>query len=121
MDAAEAERSHSHSSRIKAPPLVSWLALAIACAVFSIHTLRRSWTEIHTDFPNYYTAAVLARRGLPLQRYYDSVWFQRQMNYVGWGMQLGGYIPHTPLTLLPVLPLSTLPPMAAAPANAKPD
>ena len=69
--------------------------------------------QVETDFPNYYTAAVLARRHMPLQRFYDWRWFQRQMNYTGTERQLGGYIPQTPLTMVPFLPLSGLAPQAA--------
>ena len=71
------------------------------------------WTRSTTDFPNYYTAAVLARRGLPLRHYYDWTWFQRQMNFAGFEPQLGGYIPQTPVTMLPLIPLSWLPPQDA--------
>jgi len=92
---------------------VLWIALSAFALFFGNHTLRRGLTEVHTDFPNYYTAATLARRHVPLERYYDTRWFQRQMNYVGWGMQLGGYVPHTPLTMVPMLPLVPLPPMVA--------
>jgi hypothetical protein len=67
------------------------------------------WSRLTTDFPNYYTAALLARRGLPLRHYYDWTWFQRQMNFTGSGPQLGGYIPQTPVTMLPLIPLSWLP------------
>lgn len=75
--------------------------------------LYHGWTHIETDFPNYYTAGLLARRGAPLRNFYDWTWFQRQMNYAGWGRQLGSYIPHPPLAMLPVLPLTVLPPMTA--------
>ena len=37
---------------------------------------RVAWTQSATDFPNYYTAAVLARQGKPLHNYYDWTWFQ---------------------------------------------
>lgn len=69
--------------------------------------------RVETDFPNYYAAAVLARHHMPLQRFYDWRWFQRQMNYAGTERQLGGYIPQTPLTMLPILPMSGLAPQAA--------
>ncbi len=35
------------------------------------------------------------------------------MNYTGTEQQLGGYIPQTPLTMLPLMPLSGLPPQSA--------
>src|SRR5206468_9408467 len=39
--------------------------------------------------------------------------FQRQMNYTGTERQLGGYTPHTPLTMMPLLPLAGLEPQHA--------
>jgi glycosyl transferase family 87/WD40 repeat protein len=78
------------------------LAWAVS-ALFLATTFRAGWTRAETDFPNYYTAAVLVRKGAPLHKYYDWTWFQRQMNYAGIENQLGGYIPQTPLTMLPML------------------
>jgi Glycosyltransferase family 87/WD40-like Beta Propeller Repeat len=69
----------------------------------------RGWSRAETDFPNYYTAAVLVRKGEKLRNYYDWTWFQRQMNYAGVERQLGGYIPQTPLTMLPIVPVATFP------------
>ena len=90
-----------------------WMVTTLAVGFLLVPPLRWGWTHVATDFPNYYTAALLARRGAPLRNFYNWTWFQRQMNYAGWGMQLGGYIPHTPLTMLPVLPLTALPPLPA--------
>jgi hypothetical protein len=66
----------------------------------------QGWNRSETDFPNYYTAAVLVRKGEKLRNYYDWTWFQRQMNYAGIERQLGGYIPQTPLTMLPIVPVA---------------
>ncbi len=93
--------------------LLTWAALVGVIPWFFVHSFRRGWREVQTDFPNYHTAAVLARRHAPVEQYYDWPWFQRQMNYAGWGGQLGGYIPQTPLTMLPMLPLAGLAPMEA--------
>ncbi|MDP9171880.1 MAG: glycosyltransferase 87 family protein [Acidobacteriota bacterium] len=73
----------------------------------------RGWSQSTTDFPNYYTAAVLAREHRPLHSFYDWVWFQRQMNFAGIENQLGGYIPQTPLTMAPFVPLSYYSPQTA--------
>jgi hypothetical protein len=81
------------------------LAVA-AAALFLATAFHAGWTRAETDFPNYYTAAVLVRKGAPLHNYYEWTWFQRQMNYAGVEHQLGGYIPQTPLTMLPILPLA---------------
>jgi Glycosyltransferase family 87/WD40-like Beta Propeller Repeat len=66
-----------------------------------------------TDFPNYYTAAVLVREHQPLHRFYDWTWFARQMNYAGNGTQIGAYTPQTPLTMLPMVALAGFPPQTA--------
>lgn len=87
---------------------------ALAAIVFLlIPPLHYGWTHVETDFPNYYTAAWMGRHHVPLRELYDWTSFQRQMNYAGWGLQLGGYIPHTPLTALPMMPLAGLAPMTA--------
>jgi hypothetical protein len=39
--------------------------------------------------------------------------FQRQIHYAGSEHQLGGYVPYTPLTMLPVLALAAFPPQRA--------
>jgi hypothetical protein len=89
-----------------------WIAL-LALIFFLARAFRTGWTQLNTDFPNYYTAAVLVRQGQPLHNYYDWTWFQRQMNYAGIEHQLGNYNPHTPLTMLPLLGLSGLAPLRA--------
>jgi hypothetical protein len=78
-------------------------------ALFLATSFRKGWTRDETDFPNYYTAAVLVNHGAPLRDYYDWAWFQRQMNYAGIEDQLGTYVPQTPLTMLPMVPLSDFP------------
>jgi hypothetical protein len=84
--------------------------LAIAAfAVFMGTAFRTGWTQPSTDFPNYYTAAVLVRQHKPLRNYYDWTWFARQMNYAGFETQLGAYTPQTPVTMLPMVALAGLP------------
>src|SRR5215469_9019618 len=83
-----------------------WIALVFT-PLMAI-SFRNGWTRVETDFPNYYTAAVLTRQGQALENFYNWTWFQRQMNYAGIERQLGGYTPHTPLTMLPVIPLASL-------------
>ncbi len=90
-----------------------WIAAIVAILFLLIPPLHHGWTHVETDFPNYYTAAKMFRERQPLRDLYDWTSFQRQMNYAGWGLQLGGYIPHTSLTALPMVPLAGLPPMTA--------
>jgi hypothetical protein len=81
----------------------------LALGWFGYRTLIPAWSQPSSDFPNYYTAGKLARTGEPLHLYYDWTWFQRQIHFAGIENQLGGYIPQTPLTLLPFIPLSLAP------------
>ncbi len=88
--------------------------LALACfALFLGRTFRAGWNIDDTDFPNYYTPAVLVRHGEPLNKYYDWAWFQRQMNFAGIEEPLGTYIPQTPLAMLPLLPMAGFPAQTA--------
>jgi hypothetical protein len=93
------------------------LAYAFVSAVLYgqllLTSFRRGWTQVETDFPNYYTAAVLTVQGQPLWNFYDWTWFQRQMNYTGTERQLGSYIPFPPFAMAPVLPLVGLEPQQA--------
>ena len=85
------------------------LLAALVYCFFLATSFRAGWNRAETDFPNYYTAAVLVRKGEPLQKFYDWTWFQRQMNYAGVEAQLGSYFPQTPLTMMPLVPLAGLP------------
>ena len=98
---------------------VSWTIVTtriLALLAFTFFLLNAFWagcTREETDFPNYYTAALLVRKGLPLHKYYDWTWFRRQMNYAGIERQLGAYTPQTPLTMLPMVGLTSFAPQTA--------
>ena len=85
----------------------------IAFIVVLLTAFRAGWTRSETDFPNYYTAAAMVRRGEPLRLYYDWTWFARKMNELGFKDQIGSYAAQTPLTMLPLVPLSSFPPQTA--------
>jgi len=76
-------------------------------------SLRTGWTQRSTDFPNYYTAAVLARHGEPLHKYYNWTWFEKQLSLAGFEAQLGAYTPQTPLAMLPMVALAGYKPLVA--------
>jgi len=44
-------------------------AAVVGVAVFMVTAFRDGWTRPTTDFPNYYTAAVLVRQGKPLRAF----------------------------------------------------
>ncbi len=90
-------------------PRIVHAAALVALVWFCYRTILPAWSQPSSDFPNYYTAAKVARSRLPLHLYYDWTWFQRQIHYAGVDGQLGGYIPQTPLTLAPFIPLSLAP------------
>jgi hypothetical protein len=90
--------------------MISRVAATVLLLVFLLTTFRHGWKTPTTDFPNYYTAAVLVRNHVkPLNAYYDWTWFQRQMNYAGIETQLGAYPPQSPLTMLPMVPFANFP------------
>jgi hypothetical protein len=92
---------------------VERLAALVTFTVFLATAFRAGWTRSETDFPNYFTAAVLVREGQPLRKYYDWTWFARQMNHAGFERQIGSYAAQTPLTMLPMVELAALPPQRA--------
>lgn len=91
--------------------------LAVVAIALAGHLMlkpfRQGWSEMSTDFPNHYVAAVATLQHQPLRRFYDWEWFQRQIHYAGIEQQLGGYAPYTPLTMLPYVPLAGLKPQRA--------
>jgi len=103
----EAERKATSGGGIVST--VTRLAAVGAIVFFLATAFRSGWRRAETDFPNYYTAAVLMSKGMPVREYYDWTWFQRQMNLAGIERQLGGYQPQTPLTALPLIGLAHFP------------
>ena len=81
------------------------LLALISLLIFLATAFRAGLQRDETDFPNYYTAAVLVRRGEPLHKFYDWTWFAREMDKAGLSQHIGNYTPHTPLTMLPMIGL----------------
>jgi hypothetical protein len=100
----------------RAGPLVLWITRVVAVVGFAAvlsAAFRGGWTRISTDFPNYYIGAVAARHHDSLPDLYDWTWFARQMSYAGIENQLGGYVPQSPATMLPVIPIAGFRPLTA--------
>lgn len=93
--------------------IAEWVLVAILLAIFAGSGFRPAWRTLNTDFPNYYLAASLSHRGIPLDRVYEWIWFQRQKDYASIQQPLVGFVPNPPICVLPVLPLSLLSPLAA--------
>ncbi len=99
--------------RSQSMAVAEWILLAILLAVFAVRGFLPAWRTLNTDFPNYYLAASLYRRGTPLDRVYEWTWFQRQKDHLGMQQELVGFAPHPPMCALPIVPLSVLSPLAA--------
>src|SRR5262249_45061634 len=69
-------------------------------------------SRIDSDFPNYFTAARIARDAQDATRLYDDPWFQQQMRRYGVGSD-GKFAPFPPPTALLLVPLAHLTPLAA--------
>jgi hypothetical protein len=93
--------------------IAEWFLLAALLAIFAGRGFLPAWRTLNTDFPNYYLAASLYHRGIPLDRVYEWTWFQRQKDHLGIQQPLVGFIPNPPMCALPVLPFSLLSPLAA--------
>ena len=93
--------------------IAEWILVAALLALFAGRGFLPAWRTLNTDFPNYYLAASLYHRGIPLDRVYEWIWFQRQKDYAGIQQPLVGFVPNPPMCVLPVLPLSSLSPLAA--------
>jgi hypothetical protein len=84
--------------------------IALVCLLIFLATgFRRGFEQDVTDFPNYYTGAVLVRKHAPVRKFYDWSWFAREMDRAGAGTRIGSYTPQTPLTMLPMVGLAGLP------------
>jgi hypothetical protein len=93
--------------------MIARVLVLLCVAVFLARTFPKAWNIDESDFPNYYTGAVLVRHSEPLRKYYEWPWFQRQINFAGLEKPLGTYIPQTPLTMLPLVPVAGFPAQAA--------
>jgi hypothetical protein len=90
-----------------------YLFLAFLLGLFLIRGFLPAWRSLNTDFRNYYIAARVYRESFSVSRVYDFEWFQRQKDHLGIEPCLVTFSPLTLLSALPVLPLSSLPPLTA--------
>ncbi|MGA8273583.1 MAG: glycosyltransferase family 87 protein, partial [Candidatus Sulfotelmatobacter sp.] len=107
------DRLRSWSRYRQSADIAEWILVAVLLAIFAGSGFRPAWRTLNTDFPNYYLAASLYHRGIPLDRVYEWIWFQRQKDYASIQQPLVGFVPNPPICVLPVLPLSRLSPLAA--------
>ena len=87
--------------------------LAGLLAAFVAGSFLPAWRNLNSDFPNYYLAAALYHRRIPLDRIYEWTWFQRQNDHLGVRDGLVSFAPNPPALILSLAPFTTLPPLAA--------
>src|SRR5215472_4532194 len=92
---------------------VEYLVILTLGGVFLGRAFLPAWKSLNTDFPDYYLAARLYHQGYPLEQIYDWTWIQRQKDHAGIDRPIVAFALLTPFSLLPILPFSPLPPLAA--------
>jgi hypothetical protein len=119
-DSAEAPQRNALGLIPKpAPPNHRWLPIAESLilagllAAFVARSFLPAWRTLNSDFPNYYLAAALYHRHIPLDRIYEWTWFQRQNDHAGVQDGLVSFAPNPPMCAVPILPLVGLRPLTA--------
>ena len=104
---------HPPPHAMKVFPRAESAILLLLIGLFFWFGFRPAWTTLNTDFPNYYLAARLHRQGFTLDRANDWAWFIRQKDHAGIKNPIIGFVGLTLLSILPVEPLASFPPLAA--------
>jgi hypothetical protein len=107
-------RNNSNQVSKAAPPHHPWLrivesfVLAGLLAVFVGRSVLPAWRTLNSEFPNYYLAAALYHRRIPLDRIYEWTWFQRQNDHLQVRDGLVSFAPNPPTLILSLVPFTTL-------------
>src|ERR1700683_771853 len=94
-------------------PAVEWCLLAVLAGTFIGHSFIPGWRTLKSEFPDYYLAAELYHRNIPLDRVYEWTWFQRQNDHLGVRDGLVSFAPNPPTLILSLVPFTTLKPLTA--------
>src|SRR5580692_2099281 len=94
-------------------PIVESFVLAGLLAVFVGRSVLPAWRTLNSEFPNYYLAAALYHRRIPLDRIYEWTWFQRQNDHLQVRDGLVSFAPNPPTLILSLVPFTTLQPLEA--------
>jgi hypothetical protein len=92
-----------------------YVASAFLVALLSVLVYRGivpAFTQLDTDFPNYYTAGKIVAEGGEVTKMYDDEWFQQQMQANGIA-QAGKFSPFPPPTALLFVPFASFDPLTA--------
>ena len=94
-------------------PIAELVVLAGLLAAFVGLSFWPGWRTLNNEFPDYYLAAALYHRRIPLDRIYEWTWFQRQNDHLGVRDGLVSFAPNPPTLILSLAPIATLQPLAA--------
>src|SRR5437016_13620106 len=93
------------------------LALYSAIAILAIRLVWMfvipGWSQITTDYQNYYTAAWAVRHGEPLMDLYDPFWFENEKARAGIVAPPALFNYYTPFSALVMWPIAGFSPIAA--------
>ncbi|MFN0158207.1 MAG: glycosyltransferase family 87 protein [Bacteroidota bacterium] len=98
--------------RIGIPKWIRAALIVLLLAFLVYRGLFPAFTQIDTDFPNYYTAGKVVVSGGEINRLYDDLWFQEQIKANGMELK-GKFSPFPPPTALLFVPFSIMTPLAA--------
>ena len=93
--------------------VVEWCALALLALLLIWHSFLPGWANLGSEFPDYYLAAEIHHRGIPLDRIYEWPWFQRQNDHLGVRSGLVSFAPNPPTSVFTMLPVAGLEPLVA--------
>src|SRR3954468_14261947 len=114
MSRAQVAESAIHArSPVRAVAALQIALLALGLGILCFRVLPRAWANLNTDFPNDHVAARLVREHYTVDRIYEWEWFEEQKQRMGVTQPMAGYIPHTPFSVLPMLPFTWLNPLPA--------
>lgn len=90
-----------------------YLLLMVLATIFMWKGFIPAWSSLDTDFPNYYLVARLYRQGYPMNHLHDWIWIARQKDHAGIPRPVIEFSTSTLLSIVPILPFSSLPPLEA--------
>ena len=95
------------------PPKYFSIIILIILSLFHFrYGVIPAWSNLHSDFPNYYTSSRILLEGKDLSKIYDDSWFQNKMKEYGID-QLGKFSPFPPPTVFVMIPEALFNPLTA--------
>jgi len=97
---------------IKPPKYFSIILLIILGLFHFRYGIIPAWSNLNSDFPNYYTSSKLLLDGKDLSKIYDDKWFQQKINEYGID-EIGKFSPFPPPTVFVMIPEALFNPLTA--------